>query len=109
MERESERESDREREREREREGKEREKKMAEKKVAVLTSSSQRESSVSLSNMISGVTKSGRTFFQKSGSLTSISACSKEDSPVNMLFLRVPNNGKKNMRKFSSVSHMKSK
>ena len=38
---------------------------------------------------MSGVTRSGSTFFQKSGSFTSISACSNDDSPVNMLFLRM--------------------
>jgi hypothetical protein len=54
------------------------------------SSSSMRLSSLSRSSMMSGVTKSGSTFFQKSGSLTSISACSLEDSPVNMDLLVRP-------------------
>ena len=74
-----------------------------------LTSSSHRLSSVSLSNIISGVTKSGRTFFQKSGSLTSISACSREDSPVNILFLKRKRNERNKSKKIKMKMKRKKK
>ena len=74
-----------------------------------LTSSSHRLSSVSLSNIMSGVTKSGRTFFQKSGSFTSISACSREDSPVNILFLKKKRNERNKSKKIKMKMKRKKK
>ena len=46
------------------------------------TSSSINEASFNLSNIRSGVTRSGNTFLQKSGSFTSISACSFAESTI---------------------------